>query len=138
LPNRFAEYEALYTAEGFAATTPNSDVIETRLAEGATWIAVFEEKIVGTVSVIPEGESLYIRSMAILPEARGAGIGEQLLTEIENFAVAGGYRRLLLSTTPFLYRAIRLYGKFGFVRSGVADLYGTPLLTMSKNLSPVR
>ena len=76
--------------------------------------------------------------MAILPEARGAGIGKQLLIEIENFAVAGSYRRLFLSTTPFLYRAIRLYGQFGFVRSGVDDLYGTSLLTMSKHLSCVR
>lgn len=137
LAESFAEYEPLYTAEAFAATTPNSDVLETRFAEGPIWIALFEGKIVGTISVVPEDESLYIRSMAILPEARGAGIGEQLLTEIENFAVAGGYRRLFLSTTPFLYHAIGLYGKFGFVRSGVDDLYGTSLLTMSKHLSRI-
>ena len=49
LAESFAEYEPLYTAEAFAATTPNSDVIETRFAEGASWIAVFEGKIVGTV-----------------------------------------------------------------------------------------
>jgi hypothetical protein len=45
-----------------------------------------------------------------------------------------GYERLLLSTTPFLDRAIRLYEKFGFRRNGEPphDLFGTPLITMDK------
>jgi GNAT superfamily N-acetyltransferase len=137
LAESFAEYEPLYTAEGFAATMPTAGVIEKRLEEGATWVAVSEGQVVGTVSVVPEKESLYIRSMAVLPAARGAGIGEQLLTEIESYAAARGYRRLFLSTTPFLHRAIRLYEKFGFEPGDEPprDLYGTPLLTMSKNLS---
>ncbi|MBA3786754.1 MAG: GNAT family N-acetyltransferase [Acidobacteria bacterium] len=80
LAESFAEYESLYTAEAFAATTPNEAVIKNRFDEGEMWIAVLGEKIVGTVSVVPENESLYIRSMAILPAARGAGIGERLLT----------------------------------------------------------
>lgn len=137
LAESFAEYKSLYTAKAYAATTPNSDAIRKRFAEGATWVAELEEKIVGTVSVVPEDESLYIRSMAILPAARGNRIGERLLAVIEDFAVANGYRRLFLSTTPFLHRAIRLYENFGFKRSDEApnELYGTPLVTMSKELS---
>ncbi len=137
LAESFAEYESLYTAEAFAATTPNEAVIKNRFDEGEMWIAVLGEKIVGTVSVVPENESLYIRSMAILPAARGAGIGERLLTEIENYAVAGAFGRLILSTTPFLNRAIGLYEKFGFVRSGDSDLYGTPLIKMEKKSRPL-
>ena len=137
LANSFAEHESLYTAEAFAATTPTGDVIKSRFAEGATWVAVVEGNIVGTVSVASENESLRIRSMAVLPSARGAGIGERLLTEIENFAAAGAYRRLFLETTPFLHRAIRLYEKCGFEQTNEPphEFYGTPLVTMSKNLS---
>jgi len=132
----FAEHESLYTAEAFAATTPTGDVIKGRFAEGAIWVAVFEENIVGTVSVTSENESLYIRSMAVLPSARGTGIGERLLTQIENFAAAGAYRRLFLDTTPFLHRAIRLYERCGFEQTNEPphELYGTPLVTMGKNL----
>jgi len=134
LRTSFIEYESLYTPGGYAATTPKADEITRRFAEGQTWVAESSGEIVGTVSVVPEQDSLYIRSMAVVPAARGAHIGERLLMEIENFAFAGAYKRLFLSTTPFLYRAIRLYESFGFIRNDEPphELFGTPLVTMSK------
>ena len=41
---------------------------------------------------------------------------------------------MYLTTTPFLHGAIRLYKRFGFahVPDGVDDLFGTPLLMMTK------
>ena len=134
LAEAFAEYEPLYTKEGYATTTPKSDVIKNRFREGKIWVAVLNKEIVGTVSVVPENESLYIRSMAILAQARGKKIGERFLKRIEDFANENHYKRLTLSTTPFLNRAIRLYENFGFVRNGTDDLHGTPLIRMEKNL----
>jgi ribosomal protein S18 acetylase RimI-like enzyme len=74
--------------------------------------------------------------MAVSPSARGQKIGELLLTHVELFARAQNFRHLLLSTTPFLDRAIRLYERFGFRRcgEGVHDLFGTPLFSMEKTL----
>lgn len=42
----------------------------------------------------------------------------------------------VLSTTPFLARAIRLYEQSGFqpTTEGPSDLFGTPLFTMVKTL----
>jgi hypothetical protein len=42
-----------------------------------------------------------------------------------------------LSTTPFLAFAIALYERFGFRRSdaGPRELFGTPLFTMTKDLT---
>jgi len=62
-----------------------------------------------------------------------------LLRQVESFASAHGYKRLLLSTTRFLTRAIRLYEHFGFRRSSdePTDLFGTPLFTMIKPLHDV-
>ena len=134
LAKSFAEYESSYTTRAYAATVPTVDEIKKRFGEGAIWVASCGKRIVGTVSVVLSKDSLYIRSMAITPEARGTRIGERLLKEIENYAVAHDYRKLFLNTTPFLDRAIRLYEKFGFVRQGSDDLYGTPLLTMEKSL----
>lgn len=132
----FAEYEAFYTREAFAATTPVADRISSRMNEGPTWVALLRHSIVGTVSVVPKEEALYVRSMAVLPTARGHRIGELLLNEIECYAVDHDYKRLFLNTTPFLSRAIRLYERFGFQRTvdGPHDLFGTPLFTMIKNL----
>jgi GNAT superfamily N-acetyltransferase len=135
----FAEYQAAYTSDAFAATTPTADTIRRRLHEGPVWVACQQHTIVGTVSAMPKGAACYIRSMAILPAARGAGIGRLLLQHVEEFAVAQGHAYLLLSTTPFLTRAIRLYEQAGFRRShdGPHDLFGTPLFTMVKPLERV-
>ena len=134
LAESFIEYQRFYTKEGYAVTTPKSIVIQDRLSEGEMWVALLKGEVVGTVSVVPQGKALYVRSMAILPAARGNRIGEKLLKHIEELATANGYECLLLSTTPFLDRAIRLYEKFGFRRNGEPphDLFGTPLLTMEK------
>jgi putative acetyltransferase len=132
----FIEYKSSYTDEGFAATTPAADQIKIRIEEGPVWVALHDGAIVGTVSAIDMGGALYIRGMAILPTARGQRIGELLLKQIESFASLHGCKRLVLSTTPFLTRAIRLYEHAGFSRSneGPHDLSGTPLFTMVKSL----
>jgi GNAT superfamily N-acetyltransferase len=138
LREAFVEYEEFYTREGFAATTPGPEQIGNRLREGPAWVAVHLETIVGTASAVVRDEGLYIRGMAVLPSARGRKVGELLLAEIEGYAAAHKCRRLFLSTTPFLCRAIRLYEQTGFRRSeqeGPHDLFGTPLFTMVKTLA---
>ncbi|HEY0071095.1 MAG TPA: GNAT family N-acetyltransferase [Chloroflexia bacterium] len=134
----FAEYEPAYTPQALAATTPTSEQISFRWHEGPVWVALHNDAIVGTVAAVPKGERLYVRSMAVLPSARGQGIGGLLLRQIESFAAEGGYKTLFLSTTPFLSSAIGLYEHFGFRRTseGPHDLFGTPLFTMVKNLEP--
>ena len=130
----FAEYKALYTDEGIAATTVTSRKVLDRLQEGAVWVAVFAGEIIGTASAVLKGDSLYVRGMAVLPLARGSGVGQLLLEEIERYAIAHHCKRMFLSTTAFLDRAIRLYERFGFRRTdeGPHDLFGTPLFTMEK------
>src|SRR5438046_1314761 len=134
LHQAFAEYQSLYTAEAFAITTPTPAEIEQRWNEGPIWSVVKDGRLVGTVAAVAKGDALYIRSMAVVPSARGQGIGKILLVAVENFARDGGLHRMLLSTTPFLDDAIRLYQRFGFdrIREGRHDLAGTPLFTMEK------
>lgn len=137
LRQAFVEYQSLYTPAAFAATTPTSDRIRSRLEEGPVWVAVQNDLVVGTVSVVARDEGVYVRGMALLPAARGRRVGWLLLESVEGFAREHKLRRLFLSTTPFLLRAIRLYENFGFHRDdeGPHDLFGTPLFTMVKILT---
>ncbi len=137
LRRAFQEFRPLYTPEAYALTTPDSKAIEQRWLEGPVWVAMLAGKLVGTVAAVPNKGSLYIRSMAVLPQARGKGIGRLLLAEVEREAIERGYRRMLLSTTPFLHAAIRLYEQFGFQKTleGPHDLAGTPLIGMEKRLA---
>ena len=134
----FADYRSLYTEAAFLATTPNAEQIAVRMTEGPVWVAERDASMVGTVSVVPRGDDLYIRGMAVLPRARGLQLGQLLLKQVEEFARAGKHQRLVLSTTPFLLRAIRLYEGAGFQRAdeGPHDLFGTPLFTMVKPVLP--
>jgi len=136
----FMEFKSAYTTEGFAATCPNVEQIKNRLLEGPVWVALLDRAIVATVSAVVRGNSLYIRGMAALPEARGLRIGELLMSQVETFASSQGCKRLFLSTTPFLSRAIALYERLGFNRTGDGphDLYGTPLFTMERAVDLAR
>lgn len=134
LHESFLEYESLYTKGGFAATTPGAEQMHARMREGPLWIALRGGEVLGTVAAVRKDDSAYIRGMAVLPLARGSGVGSRLLEQVEHWASREGVRRLFLSTTPFLDSAIRLYEKSGFVRSdeGPHELFGTPLFTMEK------
>ena len=132
----FAPYAPQYSAAALAATTPTEAQLRQRWPEGPVWVAQINGRAVGTVAAVIKGDSLYVRSMAVLPDARGHGLGRLLLEEVERYARARALRRLYLSTTPFLERAIRLYEGFGFRRTeaGPHALFGTPLFTMEKVL----
>lgn len=133
----FAECRPLYTERGFAATALTAEQIVMRMQEGPVWAALREAVVLGTVSAVANGESVYIRGMAVLPVARGSGTGAALLRCVEDWAVSQGSSRLFLSTTPFLDSAIRLYQGSGFSRTdkGPHELFGTPLFTMEKEIS---
>jgi len=137
LRDAFREFERLYTRAGYAATTPEPAVVRDRLREGPTWLAELDGHIVGTVSAVLRDGAIYVRSMAVAPGARGRSVGRRLMDEPMQLAVERNAARLFLSTTPFLFSAIRLYESLGFRRTGEPphDLLGTPLVTMAR---PVR
>lgn len=137
LREAFAEYERLYTRAAYAATTPSAEAVRARLAEGPSWIAEHENAIVGTVSAIPRDDGVYVRSMAVVPAARGRRTARDLMRQVELFALSVDAGRMYLSTTPMLSDAIRVYQSLGFRRSDDPphDLRGTPLFTMTKVLA---
>ena len=132
----FVEYKPLYTEEAFAVTTPGEIGVLARMQEGPIWVAEAGGVPVGTVSAVGKAAGLYVRGMAVVPGARGRRIGWRLLEEVERHAKRGGYRRLFLSTTPFLTPAIGLYERYGFRRNEEApgELLGTPLFTLVKSV----
>jgi ribosomal protein S18 acetylase RimI-like enzyme len=136
LGDAFLEFKSLYTEAAYAETTPDPDTLVRRLDEGPIWVARLRGKIVGTISAVKKPTGIYVRSMAVLPSARGSRIAQMLLEEVESFAVSSRAERLFLSTTPFLHAAIHLYEDFGFRRTSEPphDLFNTALFTMEKNL----
>src|SRR5262249_51849726 len=137
----FAEHREQYTtAAAYAATVPDPATLAARFGEGPMWVAVRAEQVVGTISAVPDGATLHLRSLGVAPPARRAGVGDMLITRATEWAFPTGFDRLSLDTTPFLLAAQRLYSRHGFrvADQPAQDLHGTPLITMTQDLAAIR
>lgn len=134
LADTFAPFRPRYTAAAFAATTPDAAALRARWHEGPVWVGACGDQVLGTVSAVLRASETWVRSMAVMPAAQGAGLGSRLLLAAFDFAAASLSPMLTLTSTPFLTGAIRLYERHGFRRAGSADLHGTPLIPMTRPL----
>ena len=71
-----------------------------------------EGRVLGTGRLLPDG---HIGRMAVLRQARGAGVGSALLRALMQAARARGDREVALSAQA---HAIPFYERFGFVAEG--------------------
>jgi L-amino acid N-acyltransferase YncA len=135
LSQSFEEYKSSYTDAAFEAATPSQKIILERMEEGPTWVAEQKGKIVGTISAIPRGRTLVLRAMAVSPAEQGRALGRLLLVRVARYAFKNGFRRMTVSASPFLTRALREYEHFGFQRSdeGPKEFHGTPVYNLTKS-----
>ena len=75
------------------------------------FLASIEDDVVGTVTVIYQGDTAGIWSMATDASAQRSGIGRRLLSTAMAEARTQGARRFFLGATPAGYR---LYESLGF------------------------
>jgi len=75
-------------------------------------------KIMGGGGVAPlaggEADTCELKKMYFLPEGRGRGLGQVILTECLKAAKALGYKYCYLETFNTMTSAMKLYGKNGF------------------------
>lgn len=97
------------------------------------WIAELDGRPVGCVMCVRDDApaTARLRLLLVEPDARGLGVGDQLVTAVVDFARGVGYHELVLWTNDVLDAARRLYQRHGFVlvsekphRSFGADLVG--------------
>jgi ribosomal protein S18 acetylase RimI-like enzyme len=134
----FVEYKPLYTEKGFIATTTNREEIKRRIGGEMIWVAMCDDVIAGTISILPVNEGIFIKSVAVAPVARRRGLGKALMRHAEKIAEQRHVKYLELNTTEFLHEAIGLYEGFGFIKCGYEDLCGTRLIKMKKVLDKNR
>jgi ribosomal protein S18 acetylase RimI-like enzyme len=96
-------------------------------------------RILGTVmlqgwpqadEILTGPEEAEIRALAVVPDARGTGLGWELLVAVIGRAAAAGVQRLVLLTRPDMKAAHHLYEKAGFTRLPERDWSPEPGLVL--------
>jgi GNAT superfamily N-acetyltransferase len=109
-----AELDARYPEEG--ANHFRLDPEEVSDGRGGFFVAYISGKPVGCGAVRRiESAVIEIKRMYVAPEARGRGVGRQVLRELEAEARRLGATRLVLETGPRQPEALALYSRAGFV-----------------------
>ncbi|OAV43505.1 GNAT family N-acetyltransferase [Lewinella sp. 4G2] len=80
-------------------------------------IVSFEDQAVGCGSLKEyESGTVELKRMYVSPDARGRGIGSELVEELVSWASELGYSRMILETGHEMPDAVALYKKNGFSR----------------------
>lgn len=111
---------------GFAINDPEVDFMSRAYARSGAAFFVVEEnatgRIVGGGGIAPldggpaDKRLCELRKMYFLAEARGHGLGAEMLRRCLDFAKTAGYVGCYLETLHAMTQAIRLYERFGFSR----------------------
>ena len=118
-----AQHQVLYAqSEGFDETfgplvdgilTDFEDQSDPNFEQG--WIAYAGDQRVGSIFCVKlDANIAKLRMFLLLPEARGKGIGKQLLSQCMSFAKERGFARMTLWTHESHTAACALYARFGW------------------------
>lgn len=82
------------------------------------YVATIDEKVVGGCGIfptenLPDGTCELVK-LYVAKEARGTGLGKQLMEKSMNWAKENGYTHVYLESMPELTKAVSIYEKVGF------------------------
>jgi len=133
-PSTPQDFSALYAIEEACFQTPQRFSRSymrkiLRQPNTAAWIAETGTQMLGFAIVEWGGESpnlvAYIQTLEVLPEARGRGIGAELLRRLEDSSRGAACRAIWLHVDAENDAAIRLYQNHGYSLHGhEEDYYG--------------
>ena len=133
----FREYETTLDPPSSMARETVASLRE-RAGDGTLLLAEREGALVGCVLVRPEDGFLYIGRLAVLPAARGAGVGGALLAAAEDAARQRGIACARLGVRLALPELIARYARAGYrvISEHAHAGYAHPTwITMEKHLS---
>ncbi|MFD3408979.1 GNAT family N-acetyltransferase [Aquirufa sp. HETE-83D] len=82
------------------------------------YVAIRDEKVVGGCGIfptenLPQGTCELVK-LYVAKEARGTGLGKQLMEQSMSWAKENGYTHVYLESMPELKKAVSIYEKVGF------------------------
>ena len=82
------------------------------------YVAEYEAALIGGAGIYPSdglpADVCELVKMYLKKDARGLGLGKELIERCIDFAKSTGYKKVYLETFPELEKAVSVYQKFGF------------------------
>jgi putative acetyltransferase len=114
----FAEYPGCLLDVDADMPELRSPAASVRGGDGRWWVAEFDGRIVGSVSVTPaNGHEVELKRLYVAAAARRRGLGAHLVRLVESEASHRVARRIVLWTDTRFEDAHRLYERMGYVRA---------------------
>jgi len=84
------------------------------------WLALEDEKVVGTIALQNEGENIgYIRRLAVVKNMRKQGVGKQLLETLMEYAKEHSYKKIYVGIAAENTGARHFYKKNDFRENAI-------------------
>ncbi len=131
LADVYGEFRRRFPPEAWERYLGEIVDVRSRLPDSELIVAEHDGRLVGVVGFFPDASRsalerwpvgwASIRTLAVVSDARGKGVGEALAGECLRRARERGARTVGLHTNPFMQAATRLYKRLGFRRAPEFD-----------------
>jgi ribosomal protein S18 acetylase RimI-like enzyme len=96
-------------------------VLRNYLDAGELYRVVIEGRTVGALLLIPQGDAIEIKAIALLEAFRRRGLGRTTIDETKELARRAGASRLTVGTADTSVDAVAFYRRVGFREAGRID-----------------
>ena len=77
-----------------------------------------EQQIIACVNLQKHGKRIYLGMFGVMPDLQGAGIGKQMLTAAEEYALQVGCHAIYMSVISLRTELIDWYKRYGYTDTG--------------------
>lgn len=122
----YAEYAARMSPDAWSSFAQDIANVRGRLPDAELLVAVVDGRLVGSVTLFfhwrgAQADTVGVRLLAVVPEARGLGVGRALMEEVIARARARGRHRVVLTLAPEMANVKELSEELGFAREPELD-----------------
>jgi GNAT superfamily N-acetyltransferase len=115
---------------------PMDDDYAARIAAGTVHVALVDDRIAGAAVLLPEGDALWLETVAVAPAWQGRGIGRRLVALAESEAARRGFGRVRLYTNAAMTANRALYPRLCYRETARAIEAGFDRVFFEKPVEP--
>lgn len=114
LQDAFKEYRLITGVDKLDALSETADEIRKDIKNKMVYVAVIDDKIVGTLRLEIKDNEAYLSRFAVDPESRNIGIGKSLMSVVDKYLKEKGVSKVTLHTASRHGELMRFYYGQGF------------------------